>query len=58
MIEDPSSSGNLVTLCLLCFGAGFIVAWAALASGARRRELRQARDNRRVMRSFRSKGKR
>lgn len=58
MIEDPETSGNLLTLCLLFFGAGFITAWAALAAGTRRRELRQARENRRIMQNFRAKGRR
>lgn len=51
-------SGNFVTLCLLCFGAGFITAWAILAAGVKRREVEQARENRRLMKHFRSKGKR
>ena len=55
-LDDPP--GNLLTLCLLCFGAGFIVAWASLAAGTKRRELQQARENRRTMRHFRSRGKR
>jgi len=57
MIEDPEITGNFITLCLLCFGAGFITAWACLAAGTRRREIQQAQYNRRAMRYFRSKGK-
>mgnify|MGYP003653163725 FL=1 len=51
-------SGNFFTICLLCFGAGFITAWAILAAGVKRREVEQARENRRLMKHFRSKGKR
>jgi len=56
MIEDPSGNGLIVSL--ICFGLGFLVAWAALEAGVRKRELLRLRENQRVMRSFRSRGRR
>ena len=49
-------TGNLLTLCLLCFGAGFITAWAALAAGTKRRQRERDLENRRIMQAFRRWG--
>ena len=56
MIEDPSGNGLIVSL--ISFGLGFLVAWAALEAGVRKRELLRLRENQRIMRSFRSWGRR
>jgi len=49
-------TGNFLTICLLCFGAGFITAWAAIGAGNKRREKVRELENRRIMQSFRRWG--
>ena len=56
MIEDPSGNGLIVSL--ISFGLGFLVAWAALEAGVRKRELLRLRENQRIMRRFRDDAER
>jgi hypothetical protein len=56
MIEEAPGNGLIISL--ICFGLGFLVAWAVLEAGVRKRELLRVRENNRIMRSFRSRGRR